>query len=94
MKLFVGLIRNPVAVVKTALLGVRKTSVPRMPIVWGATTCSVKIEDPEPARGMLTVFNRMLFVDITSIATIVGLILVLVTYMVVVYPLVPSKSIY
>ena len=92
MKLFVGLIRKPVTASKTLLLGLRITSVPRIPIVCGATICSVNIVDPDAAKGIFTVVIRLLVVLITSIAAVVGLRLVLVTYIVVVYPLVPSKS--
>ena len=68
MKLFVGLIRKPVTASKTLLLGLRITSVPRIPIVWGATASSVNIVEPEPAKGIFTVVIRLLFVLTTSIA--------------------------
>ena len=94
MKLSVGLTRKPVTVSKTLLLGLRNTSVPRMPIVCGAMTCSVNNVDPEAAKVIGTVVIRLLVTLTTSINAVVGLMLVLVTYIVVVYPLVPSKSMY
>ena len=94
VKLFDGLIRKPVAVINTLLLGLRITSVPRMPIVCGANAWSAKIVEPEAGNGIFTVVTRLLLESLTSIATVVALVLSLFTYSVVVYPFVPSKSMY
>ena len=61
VKLFVGLTRKPVTVSKTLLFGLRNTSVPRIPIVCGAATCSVNIVDPDAGKGIFTVVIRLLF---------------------------------